>query len=127
MGGPPPPVYLYISHRQELHTFLSSFPPSFLPLCPFTSSFLPSSLPTCPPAYIPTFWPTLIYTHHQPTQSSWPRCAAGQLFRLYQRGRLLLLFLLGVQWPFFYSDYSRPFTTPWSWASVKEIMGIFTI
>jgi hypothetical protein len=108
-------------------SFLPSLLPSFLPLCPFTSSFLPSSLPTCPPAHIPTFWPTSIYTHHQPTQSSWPRRAAGQLFSHYQRGRLLVLFLLGVQWPFFYSEYSRPFTTPWYWAPVKEIMGIFMI
>merc|ERR1712194_117790 len=100
-----PPVYLYVFHRQQLHTFLSSFLPSLLPsfsssllpLCPFTSSFLPSSLHTCPPAYVPTFWHTPNYTHHQPTWPSWPCCAPCQPSSRNRRGRLFVLSPLGVQ------------------------------
>merc|ERR1712194_49224 len=54
MGGPPPPVYLCVSHRQELHTFLPSLLPSFLSL----PSLLPSFLPLCLPALLLTFLPS---------------------------------------------------------------------
>merc|ERR1712086_377664 len=78
-------------------SYLSSFLPSLLPLCPFTSSFLPSSLHTCPPAYVSTFWHTPNYTHYQPTWPSWPCCAACQPSSRNRRGRLFVLSPLGVQ------------------------------
>merc|ERR1712086_944038 len=92
-------------HRQSISTSptVKSFTPTFLPslLPSFLSvpSLLPSFLPLCLPALLLTFLPSGLprSTHHQPTQSSWPRRAAGQLFSHYQRGRLLVLFLLGVQ------------------------------
>ena len=117
---PPPPVYLYVSHRQQLYTFLPSSSPSFLPFCLFIfPSFLPSSLPTCSPAYIPTFY--LAYLNLQ-TSSIHPafvdlRCSLPAVQSLPTRPPPCS----------FYSEYNGLFTMPWSLTSVKKIMGTFRI